>query len=94
VTVHQEPPKLRVFGSMIVSPRGQVVIPANARKELNIAPGDTLLACGSPHGEGLMLLKVNTVEKILSVMSENVANIEKLLQDYKSGESDKPNTGD
>jgi bifunctional DNA-binding transcriptional regulator/antitoxin component of YhaV-PrlF toxin-antitoxin module len=94
VTVHQEPPKFRVFGSMVVSPRGQVVIPANARKELNIVPGDTLLACGSPHGEGLMLLKVNTVEKILSVMSENVANIEKLLQDYKSGESDKPETGD
>ncbi len=34
----------KVFGSTTVGPRGQVVIPANARKELDISSGDTLLA--------------------------------------------------
>ena len=94
MNIHHEAHGLRVFGSMVVSPRGQVVIPANARKEMNITSGDTLLACGSPHGGVLILLKVETVEKILSSMSKNVTSFEKLLQDYKSGSNDKPETED
>ena len=82
--------KLKVFGSMAVSPRGQIVIPANARKELNISSGDTLLACGTPHGEGLLILKVEAVEKILSAMSEQVATFGKLLEEYRSGAVVKP----
>jgi bifunctional DNA-binding transcriptional regulator/antitoxin component of YhaV-PrlF toxin-antitoxin module len=94
MTVHGEEHGFKVFGSMVVSPKGQVVIPAGARKEMNIASGDMLLACGSPHGGMLMLLKIDTVEKILSTMSKNVTSIEKILQDYKSGTNDKPETGD
>lgn len=87
-------PKFRVFGSMVVSPRGQVVIPANARKELKIGAGDTLLACGAPHGEGLLLLKVDAVERILSVMSEQLDSIGRLVKDYKSGVSTGPEEED
>lgn len=90
MNIDDKMPKFKVFGSMVVSPRGQVVIPANARKELEISSGDTLLACGAPHGDGLLLLKVNTVEKILSVMSEQLASIEKLMQDYRSGVAERP----
>ena len=36
--------KHRCFGSTTVGPKGQVVIPANARKELGIDTGATLLA--------------------------------------------------
>jgi AbrB family looped-hinge helix DNA binding protein len=85
MSTNQGVPRLKVFGSTMVSPKGQVVIPANARKELNIGPGDTLLACGTPHGEGLLLLKVEAVEKILSAMSEQAATLGKLLEDYRSG---------
>ena len=92
MNINNEMPKFKVFGSMVVSPRGQVVIPANARKELEIASGDTLLACGTPHGEGLLLLKVDSVEKILSVMSEQLATFGKLVQDYRSGTNRSPET--
>lgn len=88
--INNEVPKFKVFGSMVVSPRGQIVIPANARKELNIASGDTLLACGTPHGEGLLLLRVESVEKILSVMSEQLASFGKLVQDYRAGTNGGP----
>ncbi len=83
-------PKFKIFGSMVVSPRGQVVIPANARKELNIGSGDTLLACGMPHGEGLLLLKVDAVERMLSAMSEQLDSIGKLVKDYRSGVNGPP----
>ena len=78
-------PKFKVFGSMVISPRGQVVIPANARKELGLRSGDTLLACGTPHGEGLLILKVEAVERMLSTMSEQLDSIGKLVKDYRAG---------
>jgi AbrB family looped-hinge helix DNA binding protein len=74
----------RVFGSATVSPKGQVVIPANARKELGIGSGDTLLVCGPPHGQGLLLLKVDTVEQILSSVGEQLVSFGKLVSDYRS----------
>ena len=90
MNISEEMPRFKVFGSMVVSQRGQVVIPVNARRELNIRSGDTLLACGTSHGEGLLLLKVDTVERILSVMSEQLASFGKLVQDYRSATNDMP----
>lgn len=76
----------KLFGSMTVSPKGQVVIPANARKELGINGGDTLLAFKTPRIPGLVLLKADAVEQMLTMMSEHVAKLEKLVKDYKSKE--------
>ena len=74
----------RVFGSMVVSPKGQVVIPANARKELSIDSGDTLLACGTPHGGGLLLVKADAIEQMLSMMSEHLTGFGKIVKEHKS----------
>ncbi len=79
----------KVFGSTTVGPRGQVVIPANARKELGIDSGDTLLACSLPHGQGLLLLKADAIEQMLSMMSERLADFEKLVKDYRLPEAAK-----
>ncbi len=81
--------KNRCFGSTTVGPKGQVVIPANARKELGIDTGATLLAFEFFHGRGLVLLKVDAVEQMLSMMSERLTAFEKLLKDYKSPEATK-----
>jgi len=74
----------RCFGAMTVGPKGQVVIPANARKELDIDTGDTFLVFKLFRDQGLMLLKAGAVEQMLSVMSERLAYFEKLVQEYKS----------
>ena len=74
----------KVFGSTVVSPRGQVVIPVNARRELGINSGDALIVCGPPHGQGLLLLKVEAVEQMLGLMSAQLSSFEKLVKDYKS----------
>lgn len=76
----------KLFGSMTVSPKGQVVIPASARKELGINGGDTLLAFKAPRIPGLVLLKADAVEQMLTMMSEHVTKLEKLVKDYKSKE--------
>lgn len=74
----------KCFGSTTVGSRGQVVIPANARKELGIDTGTTLLAFTPPHGQGLLLLKADALEQILNIMSRQSADLERLLKDYKS----------
>ncbi len=77
-------PRPRVFGSTVVSPRGQVVIPANARKELDIGSGDTLLVFGFPPGQGVLLLKADAIGQILSTMTERLTAFEKMVKDYRS----------
>lgn len=42
------------YGSVTVGERGQVVIPAQARRDHGIAPGDKLIVLGSPNGLALM----------------------------------------
>jgi len=79
----------KVFGSTVVSRRGQMVIPANARKELGIDAGDTLLVCGPPHGGGLLLLKVDAVEQMLDLVSEELTNFGKIVKEVRETNSNK-----
>lgn len=74
----------RCLGSTTVGPRGQVVIPVNARKELGIDKGTTPLVFKSFRGQGLALLKVDAIERMLAIASERVIDFEKLVKDYKS----------
>ena len=74
----------RCLGSTTVGPRGQVVIPVNARKEMGIDAGTTLLVFKVLHGQGLVLLKVDAIEQMMNMVSEQLADFEKLVKDYKS----------
>ena len=74
----------KFFGSTVVSPRGQIVIPVSARRELGINSGDTLIACGPPHGQGLILLKADAIEQMMSMVSKRLTDFEKLVKGYKS----------
>jgi len=74
----------RCLGSTTVGPRGQVVIPVNARKEMGIDVGTTLLVFKALGGQGLMLLKVDAIEQMMSMVSERLTEFEKLVKGYKS----------
>jgi AbrB family looped-hinge helix DNA binding protein len=66
----------RCFGSMTVNARGQVVIPASARKELGIGNGDTLLVFrGLPRQRGLLLVKTEAVEEMLGLLTEMITDL-------------------
>jgi AbrB family looped-hinge helix DNA binding protein len=77
----------KLYGSTTVSLKGQVVIPANARKELGINSGDTLLVLNAPRMQGLVLLRAEAVEQMLAWMSGHAARLEKELRRYKSAQS-------
>jgi len=48
------------YGAVTVSERGQVALPAQARRDLGIKPGDKLLVPGDPE-QGLALMTLDTL---------------------------------
>ena len=83
----------KLYGSVTVSPKGQVVIPASARKELGINSGDTLLVFKAPRMDGLGLVKAEAVEQMLGMMSEQLAHFEKVVKDHKDAGNSKEEEG-
>jgi len=68
--MHQPPGLEELFvGSVTVGERGQVVIPAHAREQMAIAPGDKLLAFMHPAGQMVFLCKVTMLEQMAQSLS-------------------------
>lgn len=60
----ETPEGKRFYGSVTVSERGQIVIPADARKDFNIKTGDKLLVLGDLE-TGLWIATFNIMQKMM-----------------------------
>ncbi len=60
------------LGNVTVGERGQVVIPAEARKALGIEPGDKLLVFAHPSEHGVSLVKVSAVERFVEMLRDTI----------------------
>ena len=61
------PPKGKyVFGMVTVGDKGQIVIPAKARKLFNINPGDNLILLGD-ESQGIAIIKEKNLLQLLNV---------------------------
>jgi AbrB family looped-hinge helix DNA binding protein len=63
------------YGAVTVSERGQVVIPAQARRDLGIQIGEKLLVIGGPGG-GLWLLRADLVSELAGQWLELVRRLQ------------------
>jgi SpoVT / AbrB like domain. len=79
----------KCFGSTMVGPRGQLVIPVEARKELGIDVGTKLLVFSHFQGRGLIFVKVEAVEELLNIMSRRVGEFAKLLRKTETDDVEK-----
>lgn len=71
------------YGAVTVGERGQVVIPAGARKMFQIEPGDKLLIMGDPGKRGLMLCKLDTIREFMTIFQESIARAEQEMDNHK-----------
>ncbi len=55
-----------IYGIVTVSDKGQISIPVELRNDLNIQKGDQLMVMRKPDNTGLVLVKLEKVEDILS----------------------------
>ncbi|WP_245560390.1 AbrB/MazE/SpoVT family DNA-binding domain-containing protein [Nocardia asiatica] len=62
------------YGAVTVSERGQIAIPAQARRDHGISPGDKLLVLGDPE-QGLALMKLEVLLRNLHGSSELLQQI-------------------
>ena len=56
--------KAQFYGAVTVSDRGQVVIPAQARRDLDIEVGQKMLVAGGPSG-GILFIKADILSQML-----------------------------
>jgi AbrB family looped-hinge helix DNA binding protein len=68
------------YGTATVGERGQIVIPAEARKSANILPGDKVLVVGHPPN-GLMILKMDAMKLFLSSLKDDFAEMESRINE-------------
>lgn len=65
------------FGTSTVGERGQVVIPAEAREEFGILPGDKLMVMRHPVHAGVMLFKIDSAREFLDEFQKTLDRFEK-----------------
>jgi len=57
---------MSIYGTVKVGDRGQVVIPARARKDFNIKPGDLLLVVAGKNRRGIAMVKADAMREFAS----------------------------
>jgi len=75
---------MKLFGATTVGQRGQIVLPADLRKERDIKPGDKLLVM-SRHESGvpILLIDADSMAGMLTEAEETLERISKEVADAK-----------
>ena len=76
----------RCYGTAVLGPRGQLVIPVEARKELGMDAGSRLLVFGHFEGRGLIFIKAEAAEELLNVVSSRLDELARLIKDSKTSD--------
>lgn len=73
-----------LFGMATVGERGQIVIPAEARKKHGISTGDKLLIIGTVDKNGLMLVKIDAMREFMASMLQELQRVEHTHQEHRA----------
>jgi len=77
----------KFYGATTIGERGQVVVPAEARKDLNLSPSTKVMVFGAPMGEGLLIVKADSIAEMLAHANKMLSGVEEVL---KSSEDESP----
>lgn len=83
----------RCFGTAVLGPRGQLVIPVEARKELGIDSGSRLLVFGHFGGRGLIFMKAEAAEELLNIMSSRLDEVARLVKENRTTDGETKGEG-
>lgn len=73
----------KLYGTATVGTKGQVVIPADAREELEIQTGDRLYVVGSSERKWIGFIKEEQLRELIEHITDNVENYKQLLDANK-----------
>jgi AbrB family looped-hinge helix DNA binding protein len=81
------------YGTAVLGPRGQLVIPAEARKELGIGTGSKLLVFGHLQGRGFFLIKAEAAEELLNIMSNQLVEVARMVKENRATDTETKGEG-
>jgi len=67
-----------VYGVVTVSEKGQIAIPVDARRDLNIKTGDKLIVLKRKDEAGLTLIKLERIDELMFLIQEDEEFFKKL----------------
>jgi AbrB family looped-hinge helix DNA binding protein len=69
----------RLYDLVTVGERGQVVIPAQARRDFGIKPGDRLIVFRGLEDLGIVLMNSKHISHVLSNVSKSIGKLKKKI---------------
>jgi len=76
----------KCYGSVTVSERGQIVIPAKARHELGLEPGTKLLIFAGMGRKALIIIPASVVTEFIQLAMSQLSEFERALKELEEGE--------
>ena len=73
-----------VYGVVTVSEKGQIAIPVDARRDLDIKAGDKLIVLKRKDESGLTLIKLDKMDELMFLIQENEEFFKKLKEVIKN----------
>lgn len=73
----------KFYGATTIGERGQVVVPAEARKDLNLSPSTKVMVFGGLMGEGLLIVKADSIAEMLAHANKMLSGVEEVLKSSK-----------
>lgn len=80
--------ELKIYGIGKIGPKGQVVIPSEARKELSLDPGERVVVMSIPHKDGLVVINEEEFNKHLSHMRKRFGRFDDFENEYRKHQKD------
>jgi AbrB family looped-hinge helix DNA binding protein len=70
----------KLYGTATVGTKGQVVIPADAREELDIKAGDRLYVVGSSKKKFVGFIKEEQLRELVAHLTDNIEQYKDILK--------------
>jgi AbrB family looped-hinge helix DNA binding protein len=71
---------MKFYGSATVGERGQIVLPANLRKDFHIKKGDKLLVIGNAESYHISLVNAESMNTYLDFMSKQINKMKSTIK--------------
>lgn len=77
----------KCYGSTVMGERGQVVIPAEAREEIGLEPGEKLLVFGNPDRGVIIIFKSDIMARFADMIFKKASFFEEMFKGIHKGHS-------
>jgi AbrB family looped-hinge helix DNA binding protein len=80
------PPNQKYYGSTVVGEKGQIVVPAEARKAFNLSPGDKVMVFGHQFHGTILMMRADVVAEYVSRGLDQFGELARVLKEEDTSE--------